>query len=248
MSGRDPSSLELVDEEQHPLALPLLPSVDCARLERLTEVALRFSDAYTQDFVERYFLCPFAREGRKRGESRTAVVWHSEGDEAKLLAPLFGALCDPSLVVLQVVFPHLTVKPEYWVEFCARLSSRAHALAGAPATFAVAALHPRLSYRTETPYGLIPLFRRAPDPTLQWVRLSTLEELHRGREKGSSFVDAAHLLALLTDERVAPSLYDKVAQSNQDTLERLGLQRLVSELEQLHRGAQRDYDRILSDQ
>ncbi len=226
-------------------SLAALPDIQPEARERLCQAALSHNRAYTQEFVERHFLCPFAREGRRRGETRNEVVWLSDGGEASFVAPLLRAVKDPSVVVLQVVFPKVQVLPQQWLELAQAVTQRAHFLAGDQA-FAVAALHPSLPYRTDNPYALIPLFRRAPDPTIQWVRRSVLAELERGREKGSRFIDPVHFVALLTEQRLPPSLYERVAVANHATALRLGVLQLEQQLTTLHQSAQREYQRILS--
>jgi hypothetical protein len=102
-----------------------------------------------------------------------------------------------------------------------------------------------LNYRTDSAAALISLFRRAPDPTLQWVRLSALDSIYRGRKGGTNFVDLSHVAKLLG----APAkrdLYEEIARSNQATAERVGIQVLEHRLTELHQQTQAAYRRILA--
>src|SRR5690606_34993653 len=111
--------------------------------------------------------------------------------------------------------------------------------------FASAALHPRLGYRRDTPTGLISLFRHAPDPTLQWVRLETLDNIYRGRKGGTSFVDLADLSRVLEAATPKRDLYDEIARANQATAARLGIDALGERLTRLSDETQAKYRAVL---
>jgi hypothetical protein len=122
---------------------------------------------------------------------------------------------------VQVIFPLIEVLPEDFSRFVNDVSEYLNARFERP-VFASAALHPELAYRTDTPNALIPLFRRTPDPTLQWVRLSTLDGIYEGRRGGTAFVDLSQLRAFLA-EPAGRDLYQQIAETNRATAERLGL-------------------------
>lgn len=209
----------------------------------LRQAALAFNAAYTEQLVEGLSLCPFAREARRKGETRRAVIWPGPGYRRPLLECLQAALGDPHISVLQVIFPQLCCSPDAWIEFCHQVTASAQAGRGR-ASFVVAALHPHLPYRTDNPYALVPLFRRAPDPTIQWIRASALKKVAEGREKGSTFVDSADLSALLSGVEPPPSLYERVAELNQQTAQKLGVVALERRFLQLHQEARKKYDQL----
>lgn len=209
----------------------------------MQRVALEFNDQYIERFVEGYALCPYAREGRKREETRRYVHFQARADFAALLQLFLAIADDETQVVAQVIFPGLQIDAELWIDFCHHITRLGHAKRGGADVLANAALHPRLPYKTTNAYSLIPLFRRAPDPTIQWVRLDRLEKLYEGRAKGSTFVDPADIISLMESPAVK-SLYDRVAEANQTTALGLGIEHLEAELAQLHLGAQRTYQSI----
>jgi len=197
------------------------------------ETALRANDVYLEQFVEGHNLCPYAREGRRRGETHRLVHFQTTSDLEELLEVFVRCAADPTCVVMQVIFPDLEVDCAAWIEFCHRVTKLGHGRRGGPDVMANAALHPCLPYHQATPYTLIPLFRRAPDPTIQWVRLTHLEKLYAGRAKGSTFIDPAQIMDFL-EAKVTKSLYDRVAEANQQTAVRLGVAHLEQQLHALY--------------
>jgi hypothetical protein len=207
------------------------------------ETALRANDAYLDQFVEGHNLCPYAREGRRRGETHRHVQFQTTTDLEQLLVLFERSVADPTCVVMQVIFPDLDVDPAAWIEFCHHVTKLGHLRRGGPDVMANAALHPRLTYHQATPYALIPLFRRAPDPTIQWVRLTHLEKLYEGRAKGSTFIDPTQILDFL-QAKVSKSLYDRVAETNQQTALKLGVENLEQQLHALYLNTQANYRRL----
>jgi hypothetical protein len=214
-------------------------------LRELQNVALEANQRYVEQFVERLFLCPFAQGARQAGETIRRVLWLREPCERQLLDIMFEAANDPGCVVFQLILPCLDCEPDGFISFCRALTDRGHFLLQKE-VLAVAALHPHLSYTTQNPHTVIPLFRRAPDPTVQWIRLDVLEEVHAGREKGSTFIDPAVLMAMLTEESTPKSLYDKIAEANYRMAQRHGMERLAGELAELSTETQTIYRHILS--
>jgi len=235
--------LELdVNEQTWPF--PLTAPVDGHLQQQMREVALTANNSYVEQFVEGHGLCPYAREGRRRQE--TACYIHFQTDEQlEPLLDLFVAIvADPKLVVAQLIFPDLKVEPQAWINFCHLLTRLGHRRVGGADVMANAALHPQLPFHASSAFSLIPLFRRAPDPTVQWVRLEQLEKLYDGRAKGSTFIDPSELMHRLTTP-AQKSLYDRVAEANQITAQRLGVARLEADLYQIHVEAGAAYAEIL---
>ena len=224
-----------------------LPPLAAEKREAIRLAALKANDRYLYDFVEGEAFCPFAREGRKRNETTRVVHWASELDAEPLIRMMIEIARDESQVVAQVIFPCIQVEPGAWGAFCTELTNRAHQEMGGRDVLALAALHPDMPYRQGTPFSLIPLFRRAPDPTIQWVRLSSLEALSKGREKGSTFVSPEEMMALVAEGPQPKPLYDRVAEANERAANRIGIEQVEALLADMNRQAQQDYARLLSD-
>ena len=100
----------------------------------------------------------------------------------------------------------------------------------------------------DNPFSLIPLFRRSPDPTIQWVRLDQVEALYKGRESGTKYLDLADVERHLARTDVAPPLYDRIAQTNAKMARRLGVDRIEKTLARFSDDAQRAYAEVLLDE
>lgn len=207
------------------------------------QIALKFNDLYVENIVEGHNLCPYAREARRRDEAVRSVHFQATSDLDALLESFCAIARRPQLVVAQVIVPGLSVGPQDWIDFCHRVTRLGHDRLGGPEVMANAALHPGLAFHQRSPYALIPLFRRAPDPTIQWVRLTELERLYEGRAKGSTFVDPAEIVQFLQG-KVTKSLYDRIAEANRQTAERIGVAALEADLGALHARATEEYRQI----
>ncbi len=230
-----------------------------AQKKALEAEALRANDRYVLGFLEEHNLCPYARAGRERGLTERVVHFAEpkprpvEPAAAAEEAPATGALAirevferavSREVQVVQIIFPLARVAAADFSRFVGETTEQLNQLHG-QAVFASAALHPELPFRRDTPAGLISLFRRAPDPTLQWVRLETLDGIYRGRKGGTSFVDLNHLGDVLN----APpkrDLYDEIARANQATAERLGVDCCVELLAALRHETEHAYQRVLA--
>jgi hypothetical protein len=114
--------------------------------------------------------------------------------------------------------------------------------------WAVAAFHPELPFTAASPSEAIPLFRRSPDATLQWLRLDALERVRRGRPEGDVVLpvvprDAAALLAQVSK----PGLADVVAENNRRTADALGWEVVEERFKGLALEAERRYAQLLTD-
>jgi nitrite reductase (NADH) small subunit len=238
-----------------------LPPLPAATKRALEAEVLGSNDRYLEAFLEPNSFCPFSRGGRQRGQTLRMVHYADTADLEPFLARFVEAARDPSKVVSQLIVPLVDVTPDAWSRFCHELTAlgneRLRAAtsdargergwrAGRQQTFAVAPLHPDLTYTRDNPYSLIPLFRRTPDPTIQWVRLDALDALYEGRTGDTEYVDPAQLSAFLARPRRSP-LFARIAESNMKMAERLGIPEVERTLRGLARDAQRRYARVLLD-
>jgi hypothetical protein len=223
--------------------LPALPAEQVAAIEA---IALGANDRYLSAFIEAQGFCPFARSGRDAGQTRRYVYYADRPDLEPLLALMAQIAADPRAVVAQVIVPLIDVDPDRWIDACARLTALGHARIGGPPVLACAALHPRLRYATETPYAMVPLFRRAPDPTIQWVRLDGLATLYAGRDAADRYLEVTDLRAFLRDAPPPrPSLYARVAETNAKMARRLGLAHIEATLAGYAAEARARYAQVL---
>lgn len=114
----------------------------------------------------RFGVCPFAEEALKQGQVERRVVL-----EPETAAALVDGLAQRRGVdVALLIFPTVTMSAAEFDVWCAPLRS-------ANPAFAAAVFHPQTSYTTGTPAQAVGFFRRAPDPTLQLVRMSALQSV-----------------------------------------------------------------------
>lgn len=208
--------------------------------------ALRANDRYLGEVIEAWAFCPFAREGRLSGASVRQVHRVGQGDDAEGLLRCFAEVAArPDHAVTQVLLPLVEVSAEDFLAFCHQLTAAGNARLPTPA-LACAPLHPGLAYGVSTPYALVPLFRRAPDPTIQWVSLAGLEAIYQGRTSGTTCPTPAEAELLLREgPKPARRLYDRVAQTNAQMARRLGIPRIEALLREISEDAHQSYARTL---
>lgn len=230
------------------LELPFepLPAISDATRAAITEAAREANEHYLREFIEAYSFCPFAREGRRAGTTECHVYWADSSDPVPLFELMRDVASRPNILVAQVVFPFVEVSAPRWRSFCHELTRAAHAHIGGPPTMAVAALHPELAYSPANPFSLLTLFRRAPDPTVQWVRLDGLDAIYAGRRKRTVVLTPAQIAQLV----LAPparqlDLYDRIAETNMAMALRIGLPQVEATLAGYAADARRAYRRIL---
>ena len=220
---------------------PLTPALRAA----IEAAALANNDRYLEAFLEPHSFCPFARGGRLRGQTRRIVHLAERAEAAPLLALFEDAAREPAHAVIQVILPMIEVAPEAWIRFCQDLTAAGNQARGeAQAVFAVAPLHPALRYSSANPYALIPLFRRTPDPTIQWVRLDALARLYAGRGSDKVYVDPEELDGYLARPRKSP-LFERIAETNPAMATRRGSDEVERTLRDLADAARRRYTQLL---
>jgi hypothetical protein len=233
------------DPPEH-LELPgeALPPISDAQREALSREVHRVNDRYLQDFIEEYSFCPFARSGRAKGQTRRYVYYADSESVEPLLEMMLEVAADPSQVVVQVVLPLLEVGPEEWVKFTKTLTSMGNKRMKDGPVLACAPLHPNLAYLPRNASTIIPLFRRSPDPTIQWVRLDGLEAIYEGRNDDTEFFDPDKLDSYVLEPAPKP-LYDRIAESNFSMAKRLTTDHIEGLLAECVRDGRESYARVL---
>ncbi|MCB9520816.1 MAG: DUF1415 family protein [Myxococcales bacterium] len=202
------------------------------------EAALDRNDRFLADAIEGLDLCPFARPARTSASTARFVVADTLRDgrlePSAGLHAVFAALAtSPRLQVVQVIFPRVDAEPRAWVDAVKALTAALNA-SSRPARIAAAAFHPELSYDAGSAARLIPLFRRAPDPMIQWIRLDALDRVRAGRPDGDVVLpDDPQARRDLLATQLRASLGDTIAAANAQTAERFGVEAIVALLASL---------------
>lgn len=225
---------------------PALPAIEKEERAALEVLALEANDRYLVEVVEEHAFCPFSRGGRAQGQTTRYVHYCSDLDVGPILDLMAKTASDPNLVVAQVIMPLIEVSPQAWIDFVNDLTSLGNRqLEGGSEVYAVAALHPALPFATTNPYTLIPLFRRSPDPTIQWVRLDGLEALYKGRKDDTTIVDPSEIEEFL-ERKQRPPLFDQIAETNEQVAHGLGIEKVEQALAEISRSAQESYAKLLA--
>ncbi len=212
------------------------------------EAALARNDAWLRDFVEALGLCPYARPCRAagklhrqvlldRGGPRGSAAFAQAAQAAAQAVFEIEALPADSVEVALLIFPALdpalaegAAGAEAFAQLCSAVRDElARPRAGAPfgaAAFCCVAFHPGLPQDLADAHRAVSFIRRSPDPTLQLVRATVLEAV-RG-EQGSVFVDPGSLRPEVLAAASPPSVSERIARANLETLRREGADRIAA--------------------
>lgn len=206
--------------------------------------AERLHRRYVVEIVEACGLCPWAEGARLQGRTTSTVLLHA--DDAGLepcIALLDAWAAQPRVDIGFLIFPRMAGGRVAFDEFVARLRSTeaARRPPGEPA-FALAAFHPDAAADLNDADRLVPFLRRSPDPSIQAVRLSMLKRVRNtAPADGTQFLDMARLEALFDEAGAVPTLRERIAWANRDTVRRMGLEEFAARVEDIHRDRERTY-------
>jgi hypothetical protein len=199
-------------------------------VESIEAEALARSDRYLSEFVEALDLCPFARRCRETGRlARRVLRGGRPGEATSAAARELEATPEEQLEVALLIYPELEGGLPALEELRdeVRRSLR---------QFHCVAFHPELPMDLSDANRAVSFLRRSPDPTLQLVRVSTLDRVRSGRPAGSVYVDPSRLSPdELRNLATLPSLSDQIAAANLSTLRRQDPALLAGLLESIRR-------------
>jgi hypothetical protein len=173
--------------------------------------ALARNDRYLREFVEALDLCPFAKRCRESGRLVRRVVLGDAVEGALAALAAVSELPEEACEVALLLFPEFTAGIDAFRELCAKVRARAD-------LFHCVAFHPDLPMDVSDANRAVSFLRRAPDPTLQLVRVTTLDRVRRDRTGGSVCVDPARIGAALPEVQL--TLSEQIARANLRTLQR----------------------------
>jgi hypothetical protein len=186
--------------------------------------ALRLNDRYLGEVVVAFNLCPWADRALREGRVARRVLLAAEPRVEDALSFGDSIEPDPRMEIGLLICPRASLDAGAWHRFAGavRETDRKRRTLGAHEGFALAAFHPDSSRTFETPHQLVAFIRRTPDPTLQFVRYSTLADARA----------------------VAPDVSDAVAYQNFETVEQLGAAKLDAILAGIRRDRDETYARL----
>jgi hypothetical protein len=212
-----------------------------------TREATRLHRRYLLEVVEACGFCPWALKARLTNRVRVAVLL--EKDDA-LVEPSIAAIDswadDDEVEVGFLIYPRLPLARGDFDRFAARLRSAdtdRYGLGEAP--FAAAAFHPDAEPDIVHPERLIPFLRRTPDPCIQIVRTASLARVRSGTPEGTRFLEMA-VFDPSPGEEVGPSLRERVARANFETVQRMGLDQVRGRLDAIRHDRDATYGALLA--
>lgn len=179
--------------------------------------------------VERFDICPFAAQSLAGGHvARRAVL---RPDDARALVDALAG--DASVEVALLVFPTVTMSAAEFDAWCAPLRA-------ANPAFVAAVFHPETPYELTTAAQAVGFFRRAPDPTLQLVRVSVLDAV-RGRGGKFMFDFSAAAWAELKKREHRLPTSERIARDNHERVVREGISTLQAIYDDIRADRDRSY-------
>jgi hypothetical protein len=201
-------------------------------MESIEAGALARNDRYLLEFVEALELCPFARRCRETGRlARRVLRGGRPGEATASVVRELEATAEEQVEVALLIYPELEggVRALEDLRDEVRRSLR---------LFHCVAFHPELPMDLSDENRAVSFLRRSPDPTLQLVRIATLDRVRSGRPAGSVYLDPSKLSAdELRSLQPALTVSEQIARANLRTLQRHDAARLASLLAELRRFA-----------
>lgn len=209
--------------------------------EALERECRRVYRRYAMEIVEGLGFCPYAERCRSEGRTREVVVLDRELDLERALAEVRTIAEDEIVEIALLIYPRLDVSRLALARFVETLRATHQASAGG-LVMAMEGFHPEADADMRTPERLVPFVRRTPDPTIQLVRHSVLERVRRATPSGTAFFDPEHtnLEELLRAPPQVP-VHERIAQTNHETVERLGVEGVCERLDDIVRDREASY-------
>lgn len=217
-----------------------MSSNDLEARESLEAEVLRINLRYLVEVIERFDLCPWARGAREEGAVERRVLL--DASRAQLVDGIVTTseewAARPRTLIGLLILPGLHPDEpggldadgfEDLVNDARRVMTKR---AGGRPAFALAPFHPASPYRSDRPEQMVPLFRRAPDPTIQLVRFSALDAVKQ-RSGKFLFDGSAAALAELERRAAQPPVSDRIAQTNWETANRVGVEAMQAVLDEI---------------
>ena len=180
----------------------------------LLKRSLEFSKRYIKEVIQLFGLCPYARE-----EQLARKFFLGNSLDFSDIIEKITELDSDNFEIALFVFPEITLsKTEFESSVRELIAQDSKSRPGHSPPFAMAAFHPHMQGLGDSPEKLVQALRRSPDPTIQLVRVSVLEKLRSGEEESTTFIDPMMIDWNAFKRPSKPSLRQKIAQKNFDTI------------------------------
>ncbi len=216
--------------------------------ERLRVEALRVYHRYATEVIEPLGLCPWAKQARLGGRVGHRVEFGTEPTPEDVLVHVDSVARDEKLHIGLIIFPRLELGAREFGRFVSRVRQAdvARFPPGESPLF-MADFHPMGRLDKSAPSRLVAFIRRSPDPTIQLVRRSVLEDVRRNESRGTFLVTLGPLVPDQLTVHDGIPLHEKIAESNHKTIGDFGFERLSALMEDIRRDRDRAYARLRTD-
>ena len=196
--------------------------------------ALRLHDRYQREFVERFSICPWAKQARSDDRVRAHVVLETRCDPRSLRSVVESWAQDEGAEVAFIIAPLFDVGAGAFSKWAEEVGAMR------PEVFVSAPFHPNASGST----SIVRFLRQTPDPTVQLVRRSQLQRARS--DDPPHYTDIFDLdLADLERASVRRTVAESVAAHHARLLARHGQATLQSILDGIHRDRHDTYARLM---
>jgi hypothetical protein len=204
---------------------------------------LRIYGRYVREVVEAYSFCPWALKAREDGKVCVRVCPSADWDLPWAVEATESIARTDGFDIGILIFPRLSVQFRAFGQLVTELRDahgEQHPEGKVP--MAMAPFHPDGGGDISTAGRLTSFVRRSPDPTIQLVRRSVLDEIRRNERRGTDYIDleSANLEALLAEPVTTP-IHQRILEANQDTLEAIGTKAVEAVLASIHEDRERSY-------
>lgn len=198
--------------------------------DALRREALRLHERYHRELIERFSVCPWAKPARAGGRTRAHVVTDASCKLEELAPVLADWANDPAVDVAFVIAPRFAAGSEAFAKWAESLAEQQAGV------FFSAPFHPSAA----EPAGSVQFLRQTPDPTVQLVRRTRLEEIRAHDPPHYANIFELDLQALNTGN--APqSVAASVVSHNARMIEREGRAEIQRILDDIREDRERSY-------
>ena len=202
--------------------------------EALAREALRLHERYHRELIERFSVCPWAKPARADGRTRAHVVIEASCDPEDLTTVLEEWAADSTVDVAFLIAPRFTGDANAFADWAASLGDQHRD------TFLSAPFYPSAPDSA----GAIHFLRQTPDPTVQLVRRSRLEEIRA--QDPPHYTDIFDLnLRELESDKAPRTVAASVLSHNERMIERVGRSEIRAILDDIREDRERSYATLL---
>ncbi len=202
--------------------------------EALRREALRLHERYQRELIERFSVCPWAKPARSEKRIRAHVVTNASCLPEELAPVLAGWADDHAVDVAFLIAPRFTAGSDAFADWAASFAPLLDHV------FLTAPFYPTAAASA----GSIQFLRQTPDPTVQLVRRTRLEEIRA--QDPPHYADIFELdLQNLKTKKPPQSVAASVVSYNERMIEREGRAEIQEILDDIRRDRERSYARLM---